>query len=52
MNFSFSFKNISFAKSGSVGYFSINGSQVLTIVGKIYRVNVFGCEFTNKELIQ
>lgn len=50
MNFSFSCKNISFAKAGSIGYFSINGNQVLTIVGKIYRLNLFGKEFTNKEL--
>lgn len=52
MNFSFSFKNISFAKAGSVGYFSINGNQVLTIVGKIYCLNVFGREFTNRDLVK
>ena len=52
MNFSFCFKNIGFAKAGSIGYFSVNGKQVLTIVGKTYRLNVFGREFTNKELIQ
>ena len=52
MNFSFCFKNISFAKAGSIGYFSVNGKQILTIVGKTYRLNVFGREFTNKDLVK
>ena len=52
MNFSFNCNLFSFAKSGKIGYISFNGKRVLTIVGGIYVVNLFGKEFTNKELIQ
>lgn len=49
MNFSFSCRKLSFAKAGSVGYVSINGNQVLVVVGRIYRFKFFSYEFTNKD---